>query len=80
MVKVVVGPNHNSKGESLRYGCVGMAVNPLTKCDRQHRMAFSAGVTVSGNDIAAVNSTQSTRWAVLVADIGFKCGIPSNWR
>jgi hypothetical protein len=34
--------NHNSKGESLRYGCGAMAVNPLTKCDRQHRMAFSA--------------------------------------
>ena len=42
MVKVVAGPNHNSKGESLRYGRAHMAINPLTKCDRQHRMAFSA--------------------------------------
>ena len=25
MVKVVAGPNHNSKGESLRYGCAAMA-------------------------------------------------------
>src|SRR6516165_7224324 len=40
MVKVVAGPNHNSKGESLHYGRTDMAINPLTKCDRQHRMAF----------------------------------------